>query len=288
MSYSTSSPKPAADVQNADLARQPVAHQQPREQHSRTAVAEPPPPWQHHGRSGVMLADGGTQSSYWRVKRFLDIILASLAGAALAPLAALIACAIKLDSRGPIIYSQQRVRSTRVKVGRRKTAWRLAPFRFFKFRTMFVDAPNDLHRDYMAAYIAGDEQRIAEFHPDDAETDAYKLTHDPRVTRVGRLLRKMSLDELPQLWNVLRGDMSLVGPRPALAYEVENYDEWHFRRFASPGGITGWWQVNGRCETSFKDMVDLDLDYVERQSALLDVKILAATLPAVISGRGAG
>jgi len=234
-----------------------------------------------------MLGIGSTRRRYWLLKRALDVVMASLAAISVTPFAAIIAVAIKLDSPGPVIYSQERIRSTRMSVGP-KTAWRLSPFRFYKFRTMIDNAPADLHRDYMAAYIAGDEDRVAELQTAEESDGSYKLADDPRVTRVGRLLRKTSLDELPQLWNVLRGDMSLVGPRPALAYEVDNYDDSHFARFAAPGGITGWWQVNGRCETSFQDMVDLDLDYVQRQSTLLDIKILAATVPAVVSGKGAG
>jgi lipopolysaccharide/colanic/teichoic acid biosynthesis glycosyltransferase len=164
----------------------------------------------------------------------------------------------------------------------------LTTFPFYKFRTMVNDVPADLHQEYTAAYIAGDESRIAEFHVDGNGNGSYKLESDPRVTRIGHFLRKTSLDELPQLWNVLRGDMSLVGPRPPLEYEVEKYEDRHFERLAGPGGITGLWQVRGRCETTFDEMITLDLEYLKRRSTLLDIRILVETIPAVLSGRGAG
>ncbi len=147
--------------------------------------------------------------------------------------------------------------------------------------------PN-LHVEYMSAYIAGDVERMEALQEANGDGGTYKLTGDPRITRVGRLLRKMSLDELPQLWNVLRGDMSLVGPRPPLTYEVEKYRHADFRRFAAPSGITGWWQVNGRCETSFEEMIALDLEYLRRRSVVTDLRILVKTIPAVLNGRGAG
>lgn len=234
-----------------------------------------------------MLGEGATPKGYWGLKRMLDFFLAAAAGIVLAPIGAIIAAAVKLDSNGPIIYSQERVRAQRMTVGSR-TAWRLTTFRFYKFRTMKVDAPEDLHKNYMAAYIAGDETELAELQPTGEINGSYKLAADPRITRVGKFLRSTSLDEIPQLWNVLRGDMSLVGPRPALAYEVDHYDDWHFRRFTTPGGITGWWQVNGRSETSFSEMIELDLEYISRRSTLFDFRIIAATLPVVLTGRGAG
>jgi lipopolysaccharide/colanic/teichoic acid biosynthesis glycosyltransferase len=140
----------------------------------------------------------------------------------------------------------------------------------------------------MAAYITGDEERMALLQGDGSEPGSYKLTCDPRVTRLGALLRRFSLDELPQLWDIIKGDMTLVGPRPPLPYEVELYDDRHLRRMAGTPGLTGWWQVRGRCETDFEEMVDLDLEYVDRQSIWFDLKVLALTLPAVISRRGAG
>lgn len=117
---------------------------------------------------------------------------------------------------------------------------------------------------------------------------SYKLVKDPRITRVGRVIRSLSIDELPQLWNILRGDMSLVGPRPPIDYEVELYEDRHLQRFATPQGLTGWWQVRGRATTGFEQMVDIDLDYIERQGVGLDFWILALTVPAVLFGRGAG
>jgi lipopolysaccharide/colanic/teichoic acid biosynthesis glycosyltransferase len=223
----------------------------------------------------------------WAVKRTLDLVGGLVVGILVVPLALLIAVAIKMDSRGKAIYVQRRVRRTLVRENG-SCYWQLTTFSFYKFRTMAKDVPADLHKQYTEAYIAGDESRIAEFHAASSGNGSYKLESDPRVTRIGRFLRKSSLDELPQLWNVVRGDMSLVGPRPPLEYEVNKYEEQHFERLSGPGGITGLWQVRGRCETSFEEMIALDVEYFERRSILLDIGILVMTVPAVLSGRGAG
>jgi lipopolysaccharide/colanic/teichoic acid biosynthesis glycosyltransferase len=151
---------------------------------------------------------------------------------------------------------------------------------------MTVDARPAIHQEYMTAYIRGDTEQISTING--SANGSYKLSNDRRITRVGRILRRLSIDELPQLWNVLVGDMSLVGPRPPLPYELEIYESHHLARMATPSGLTGWWQVNGRCETQFEEMVDLDLDYIRQRSLWLDIKILARTMPAVLTGRGAG
>ena len=158
------------------------------------------------------------------------------------------------------------------------------PFTMLKFRTMRVNADHALHHEFVTKFI----RSSAQLHPAGRKA-LFKLTNDPRVTPLGRILRKTSLDELPQLWNVLRGDMSLVGPRPPLAYEVEQYRPWHWRRVldAKPG-LTGLWQVSGRSRTTFDEMVRLDLRYVRTCSLWTDIKILLATPRAVISGKGAG
>jgi lipopolysaccharide/colanic/teichoic acid biosynthesis glycosyltransferase len=146
---------------------------------------------------------------------------------------------------------------------------------------------SSLHRQYITAYIAGDEKKMAEFGATKSDS-SYKLTKDPRITRAGAFLRKTSLDELPQLWNVIRGEMSLVGPRPPIPYEVEMYRPEHFQRLSTISGITGLWQVGGRANTSFKYMVDLDVEYINKQSFLLDIKILLLTIPVALSQKGAG
>jgi lipopolysaccharide/colanic/teichoic acid biosynthesis glycosyltransferase len=158
----------------------------------------------------------------------------------------------------------------------------------YKFRTMISDSDPELHRLYVEAYMAGDEAAMAEVQPGEPDDGVFKLAGDPRVTRVGSILRRLSLDELPQLWNVLRGDMSIVGPRPPLRYEVERYSELELGRLTTKPGLTGWWQVNGRCETTFEQMIELDLAYIERQSFVFDILILLKTIPAVFTGRGAG
>lgn len=201
------------------------------------------------------------------LKRTLDVLFSALALLLLSPLFALLALMIKCSSRGPTLFRQQRL-------GRYGE-----PFTFLKFRTMYTNSNAGIHEDYVRKFIAGGPASAA---------GIYKLTDDPRVTRVGHILRRRSVDELPQLWNVLRGEMSLVGPRPPLAYEFEHYAGWHRRRIleAKPG-LTGLWQVQGRSRTSFDDMVRLDLRYARNWSLWLDLKILWHTPAAVLSGRGA-
>jgi exopolysaccharide biosynthesis polyprenyl glycosylphosphotransferase len=202
------------------------------------------------------------------IKRGSDLIIALLALTILSPLWLLIALLTKLDSRGPIFYKQERVGMD----GR--------VFLFFKFRTMRAGTDDAEHREFQRKYIAG--------QPDsnlgDAERPAYKLHADERVTRVGRILRKTSLDELPQLFNVLRGDMSIVGPRPPIPYEVEAYELWHRKRLDMKPGITGLWQVSGRNRLPFDEMVRMDLYYIENWSLLLDLKIILQTLPVMWRG----
>lgn len=197
------------------------------------------------------------------VKRASDLIIALLALTVLAPLWLLIALLIKLDSRGEALYKQERVGMD----GRL--------FLFFKFRTMRADTDDAKHREYQRRYISGDpESNLGDDHK-----PAFKLKSDDRVTRLGRILRKTSLDELPQLFNVLRGDMSIVGPRPPIPYEVEAYELWHRKRLDMKPGITGLWQVSGRNRLPFDEMVRMDLFYIENWSLLLDLKIILQTLP---------
>lgn len=200
--------------------------------------------------------------------RALDIAVALLALVLLSPLLIAIAIAIRLDSRGPSLFRQERL-------GRD-----MEPFIVNKFRTMHVhsDRANHEHVAFVQNFIAGDVERRQEL---------FKLADDDRVTRVGRVLRKSSLDELPQLINVLLGNMSLVGPRPCLHYEAERYPAHAFGRFAVKPGITGWWQVCGRSQLSFEQMIALDLEYAECRSLWFNVRILARTLPVVLLGRGA-
>ncbi|HYU46706.1 MAG TPA: sugar transferase [Terriglobales bacterium] len=210
-------------------------------------------------------------------KRMIDIVGGLSLLLLLSPVLAIIAAGVKLTSRGPVLFRQKRI-------GEHGT-----PFTFLKFRTMYVNNDASQHKEYVRQLIAGQAAK----HPTNGNGEGngsgiFKLTNDPRVTAVGSFLRRTSLDELPQLVNVLRGEMSLVGPRPPLPYEVEAYATWHRRRLleAKPG-ITGLWQVNGRSRIGFDDMVRLDLRYARDCSPWLDLKILLQTPRAVISGNGA-
>jgi len=193
-------------------------------------------------------------------KRGVDILLSLFVLGLVSPLMILIAVAIKLDSEGPILYRQQRVG----KGGRL--------FQLHKFRSMAADA---------------DDRRGELCDLNEADGPVFKIRGDPRCTPVGRLLRRFSLDELPQFFDVLKGDMSVIGPRPALPEEVEQYKPWHRRRLEVAPGITGLWQVSGRSDLPFDEMVLLDIYYAEQWSLDLDFKILMRTIPAVVFGDGA-
>lgn len=223
---------------------------------------------------------------YYFSKRVLDLLFAMLALLLIWPLMLGIIIMIRLDSTGSAFFAQKRVGVRRRRIDD-TVYWERVFFTCYKFRSMRVDADQSLHRQFVEAYIAGDDARMATVQPDKDGKTKYKLNGDPRITRVGHFLRKTSLDELPQLWNVIVGDMSLVGPRPAIPYEVDNYSIWHLRRLEAYQGMTGLWQVKGRGELKFNDMVELDVEYVEKQSFWMDLKILFGTVPAVILNRGA-
>ncbi len=237
--------------------------------------------------SPSIAAPAGQVLDYGTVKRVFDVVGAVTLLVLLAPLLAVVAVVVKLDSPGPVIFRQRRVGSRRVRTddGYR---WEIRVFDFYKFRTMTSGADQSLHRRYISAYIAGDHGALADAAEGARGEGTYKLTRDPRVTPAGRMLRKFSLDELPQLWNVVKGDMSLVGPRPPIVYEVELYEDRHLRRFGTPVGLTGLWQVKGRADVGFEEMVKLDLEYIESRSLLMDLRILLLTIPAVLSRKGAG
>lgn len=217
---------------------------------------------------------------YFLLKRCLDLSLAIALLVMLSPLMALIALCIRLDSPGPALFVQERV-GVRRHAAHGRTIWKLRHFRLLKFRSMFRDADQAVHRAYIEAFVEGDLTT-----PESGE-HTYKLVRDPRVTRLGRFLRKTSLDELPQLINVVRGDMSLVGPRPVPTYEVAQYKSWHYERLSALPGLTGIWQVRGRCRVPFNEMVRMDIDYARSQSLWVDLKILMLTIPAVLGGHGA-
>jgi exopolysaccharide biosynthesis polyprenyl glycosylphosphotransferase len=205
------------------------------------------------------------------VKRAMDIVGSSIGILLLSPLLLLISLAVKLSSPGPVLFKQRRMG----RGGR--------PFVLFKFRSMTADNDQSIHKKYWEG-LRGNGQEAA---IDKAGNRVYKLVDDPRVTKLGRLLRRWSLDELPQLFNVLAGHMSLVGPRPCVLYEWDSYQEWHRKRLAVDAGITGLWQVTGRSIVNFDEMVLLDLYYAANWSLWTDIKIMFRTVPAVFNGEGA-
>jgi lipopolysaccharide/colanic/teichoic acid biosynthesis glycosyltransferase len=216
---------------------------------------------------------------YFVLKRCLDVLGALVVLLLLAPLLVMIAIAIVLDSPGSPLFVQERVGARRRAWGGR-TIWEIRNFRVYKFRSMVSRADSTVHEAFTRAWVDG-RVEAADQGP------KFKLRNDARVTRVGRVLRNLSLDELPQLLNVIMGEMSLVGPRPVPTYEVAEYDGWHHERLAAVPGITGFWQVEGRGDVSFDQMIQMDIEYVRNKSLWQDVRLLFRTVPAVLSRRGA-
>jgi lipopolysaccharide/colanic/teichoic acid biosynthesis glycosyltransferase len=209
------------------------------------------------------------EARYQRAKRALDVVVTLLLLAPLSIIMLIAAAAIRLDSKGPIIFRQRRVGKDGVE------------FDLLKFRSMYVDCDDTLHRQAIERYLQG--QKLNEHSGARAP---YKLGNDPRITRVGRFIRGTSIDELPQLWNVLVGQMTLVGPRPPLPYEVEMYSPRALLRLAGKPGLTGIWQVYGRDRVTFDEMVEMDITYLQQQSFWLDIKLLLLTPLVIFGGHG--
>jgi len=208
---------------------------------------------------------------YLRAKRLLDLVLTLLLLIPICIVIVIFAVLIRLDSSGPIFYRQKRV------------GLRGAEFSIFKFRSMYVNSDDSVHRDAVVKYMNGQEMNGGTAA---AIKFQFKLSDDPRVTRVGRFIRKASIDELPQFFNILRGEMTLVGPRPPLPYEVEYYTPFHWLRLSGKPGLTGIWQVHGRSRVDFQSMVEMDIEYLQHQSFWEDLKLIALTVPVMIQGRG--
>lgn len=245
---------------------------------------------------------GPDKRLYFRIKRLIDIVLSLILLILLSPLFLLVAICIRLDSPGPVLFAQTRVGQNHRREGgnhhpplppgqperrlgghqqQQDVGARL--FTLYKFRTMYHNCDQSLHKEFIKIF-AQHQHRSSGLSGDSVP---FKLIHDSRITKVGRFLRKTSLDELPQLFNVLKGEMSLVGPRPVPVYEVAEYSAWHRRRLEATPGITGLWQVRARGRGDIDEMARLDIEYIENQCLRLDMKILLQTVPAVLSGRGA-
>lgn len=208
------------------------------------------------------------------LRRSVDLVFAIALIVLFSPILIAVAVAVRLDSHGPALFRQRRV------------GYREREFTLYKFRSMRVDADPRGHQEYVTALIKGESSAPGPVADGGRET-LYKVAVDDRITPVGRWIRRWSLDELPQLFNVLLGDMTLVGPRPAIPYEVAEYPSWYLQRFSVKPGLTGLWQVSGRSERTYEEMVRLDIDYTERRSLGLDLSILLRTPWTVLSRKGA-
>ncbi len=216
----------------------------------------------------LQLRIGTPRYPQWELaaKRVIDVVFALVIMTLGAPVFAVLALLVKCSSPGPVLFSQMRLG----KDGR--------PFEFYKFRSMRHNNDDALHRDFTENFINGSSS---------SGERVFKMVDDPRVTRIGHFLRRTSLDELPQFLNVLRGEMSLVGPRPPISYELEHYQDWHKDRLKVKPGLTGLWQVSGRSQVGFDEMVMLDLHYISHWSLLLDLKLIVRTIPVMLRGDGA-
>lgn len=239
---------------------------------------------------------------YFLFKRIIDILIALSLLLILSPLMAVIALIIVVYSPGPVFFAQERVGAKRYRVGK-YFHWRTQNFKCYKFRTMKVNADSSIHQAYIKALIDNNQQEMqavqeAATKPRKAltkeqlsalqcaPTQPRKIVDDARIIAPGNFLRKFSLDELPQFWNVVIGDMSLVGPRPAIPYEVEMYKPWHLERLQAQPGITGLQQVTARNTMEFDEQVELDIEYIKKQSLWLDLKIALKTPLAIFSEKG--
>lgn len=238
----------------------------------------------HSEKITIINLSGCQKNIYYILKRVFDLVLSASIIIILSPLLILIAVGILIYSPGPIFFIQERVGAKRKKdFG--NPYWEKVYFKCYKFRTMKVNSDPSIHKAYIKALIENDHKMMDSLQGEVTETR--KLVHDSRITRPGAILRKFSLDELPQLINVIRGEMSLVGPRPAISYEVDLYKPWHLNRLGAKPGITGLQQVMARCTTDFDQQVKYDLAYIENQSIWLDLKIIFKTPFVVISTKGA-
>ncbi|MHC1785262.1 MAG: sugar transferase [Anaerolineaceae bacterium] len=229
-------------------------------------------------------AQNSYDTVYFTTKRMIDIGVSLIALALSSPILVLSALLIAVDSPGPVFFRQKRV-GVRLERDGKILSWKQEPFYCYKLRTMVNGAKSDQHQAYLKALITKDEKKLREIEGENAKI--HKLVNDSRVTRVGRYLRKLSLDEIPQFFNVLKGDMSVVGPRPAIPYEVEHYTPHHLRRLTAKPGITGLQQTTARSTRSFDEQVQLDIKYIENQSILQDLIIIAKTPFAIFTQKGA-
>lgn len=216
----------------------------------------------------VSLSQKPLNAPFWEEKRILDIILSSVALVILSPIFLIVAIGIKLSSKGPVIFKQERIG----KDGR--------PFWFYKFRSMHMRNSNSRHREYVQNFIKNKD------HCESEKIKVYKIMNDPNIFKFGKFIRRTSIDELPQLFNVIKGNMSLIGPRPCLDYEWSCYEEWHKKRLNVLPGCTGLWQALGRSSVTFQEMVILDLYYISNISLWLDLKIFLRTIPVIFFGKG--